>query len=226
MPKAIFSACKLWRGKVLGITSVGAQRSIIRLLGSGVICAEEVTAHPGGAFDRLWLPGPNPQRGMRRLCGLGDQADILEMVVLALIRERVLGPHAADDFDAFFQQRGALFAGNAIALELGRRIALSKTHVKATIGNDINGCGIFSHAHRIVQRQQQQKRPNPDPTGHGRHSAGNRQQGRRVAIFSKVMFGQPNGVITELFGYLCLFELLGIKLRLGFAPLGRIAKRK
>ena len=82
------------------------------------------------------------------------------------------------------------------SVKFARGIALTDTQIKASAGPDIDARRVFCYPDRMLKRHQQNIGPDPNTARSRGNGCGGRQDGRIIAIFSEMVFRQPDVVIA------------------------------
>ena len=102
------------------------------------------------------LAARHPQRGMRILHGLGDHRPGRDVVELAGVGERVLGPHARDHFDGLAPLGLGGLRIHLEAVHLDERCGAAGSQVHAAVADDVQHGGALGDPHRVIVRAGQQ----------------------------------------------------------------------
>ena len=82
------------------------------------------------------------------------------------------------------------------SLKLARGIALTGTQIKTSVGPDIDARRVFCHSDRMLKRHQQNIGPDPNAARSRGNGCSGRQGRRIIAVFSEMVFRQPDVVIA------------------------------
>src|SRR5579864_5321669 len=161
-------------------------------------CRERVLAGAGNADWRV-----------RLLVGSRHGARLVEAVVLALIRERVLGPSLLQNLERFEKALAAFFVGDAIGAVAARVAAAPGAENETAAADDIDRRRLFREAQGVGQRQHVHGRADPDALRARRDLAGDvhrRAQYRAAGLL--VDFGKPEHVEAPTVGGFDLLKTL------------------
>jgi hypothetical protein len=125
--------------------------------------------------------------------------------------ERTVGEPAPQDGDALFEQRRAMAPVDAERLELLEFVPEAETEAQAAVRQDVHDGGVFGDAQWIVQRQQQDGRPDGHPFGTYCDGGGHREDRRQVVVVDEVVLGEPHRVEAEIFDRRHVIERLRVQ---------------
>ena len=144
------------------------------LLGAGILIEDQIEAARGGAADRLFAAGRHPQRRMRLLRRRRLDHDVLEMPEAAVVREALArGPRLRHHRNGLLEARLGLVRRDRKTLELAVAVALADAEIEAAAGDQIERRRLLGEQYRIVPRQHDHRRAEPQRLGAhgGRHQA-------------------------------------------------------
>src|SRR3990172_1061841 len=175
--------------EILDSTPRSAQRLVIILLLMGAGGINEVVAQTLDTLYRFWSARRQPDRRMRLLHWPRLKVDIAQPGKSAIDRKPGLGPGTPNYLTPSLETGASFLARNTEGLELLEPIALAEPQVEAAVGDDVDDCGVFGDAQRMMERQQNYKGPDSYPLGPGGDSGSNREESRRIAVIQEMMLG-------------------------------------
>src|SRR6185312_11961423 len=89
----------------------------------------------------------------RLLVRLRRQRDVVEAVILALVRKPVLGPGLLEDFERLGKTLAAFAVGHAIGLVGAREAAAADAEDETSVTDLIDRRRLLGEAQRVAQRQ-------------------------------------------------------------------------
>jgi hypothetical protein len=108
------------------------------LRGERVLAEQHVIATPGDLADRVCAAGPHPERWMRFLLRWRLNDDVVELPILAPMRERRFrGEGFGDDVHRLLKARLGLFQRDAEAGEFVVPVAFADPEIKPAAGQKV-----------------------------------------------------------------------------------------
>src|SRR5215831_7454589 len=160
--------------------------------------------------------GGYAHRRVRHLQRARYHAQITGTKIFALERELLALPRREDEIERFLEAFAALFLGDVKPDIVERERAATDPEFEPSIAEDVGGRGLFDDLHRIVQRQQGHRGPEPDAAG---ALARRRQYHQRVGEDrerpTEVELAEPRGIEAEIVAELDLCEDVLVALMLG-----------
>ena len=196
-PRRSGTVAAMW--KSLRVVPVGPQHVVVDL-GRSRAAAEEVQAHLRRPLDGLRRRPADPHRRMRPLQRRRGDPDVAQRVVLPVDRDGLARQQPPHDREAFLHPPGALAGGDALIVELARAGTRAHAEVEPAAGDEVQRGGVLRDPDGVVQRKQQQERPDANPTGPRGDGGADRQQRGGVAVVDEVVLGEPRFVETHLLG--------------------------
>ena len=213
--------------KGLGVADVVAgldTRRFIDLLQVRVGQPEQVRAAPSRTAHARHARCADPQWRCGLLHRLGHQAGVGDLVVDAVVGERVVRPQSVQDVEPFAEAPEALATRDPVAVELMAGVSLAEPHVDASVRQHVQRSDVLGDADRVVQRQQQQVETDPDPFSACGDGRSERDDRRRVPVVGEVVFGQPDRLVAERLGMFDERELVAVHVRERSTPRRRVAE--
>ena len=127
----------------------------------------------------------------------------LDLEVLALEVDVLARPEFVDDRDRLLEQRDLVGARPAEQLELRLVVADADTQDHPPARDHVHHGGVLGNLHRVVERQQHDRRAEVDPIGDGREGAQPDERGRRVAVVHHVVLGEEEPIEAHLLWRAC-----------------------
>ena len=156
--------------------------------GRGQLVEQQLEAAPRHLADRIRIAGRHPDRRMRLLLRRRLDDDVLEVPVLAVMREALVRrPRFDDERETFLEALVGLFHRNAEARELVVAIALADAEFEPAAGQQVDGGGLLGQQHRIVPGQHHHRGAEPQRLGARREPGQQRQARRNLAEASEMM---------------------------------------
>src|SRR6516164_815771 len=124
-----------------------------------MLAQQHVIATPDNLVHRVLTAGPHPERRMGLLRGRRLDDDIVELPVLAPVRERRFrGESLGDDLKRFLEARVSLLQGYAEPGEFIVPVALADPEIEPAAGQQIKGCRLLCQQHWVVPGQYEHRR--------------------------------------------------------------------
>ena len=98
---------------------------------------------------------------MRLLVWFGDHTHVAERVVLSGIGKAFLGEGEPHDLQELLKPISALGVGDIVAIVGAREAAAADAQINAALADVVQRGDLFSHAHRVSQRENQHRRAHP-----------------------------------------------------------------
>ena len=112
---------------------------------------EDRQPHPPDRGVRLLGHRRDAKRRVRLLVGLGHRAHVVELEILALVREPILPPRLEDDLERFVEPRLALLERDVEAGVLAREPAAPHAEVEPSLAQVIERRHVLGQAQRMAQ---------------------------------------------------------------------------
>ncbi len=152
----------------------------------------------------------DPQRRAARLHRGRRHRDVVELVALAVVAERLARPGQLQDVDALFGERHAARNRDAEGAELVRRIPEPGAQLHPAAGDLVEDGEVLGEADRMRERQQGDIGGDAHPLRHGGGGAGDGGEAREVTVLDEVVLAEPHEVEAELVEEGELLEGLGV----------------
>ena len=196
--------------------------ALLRQLGVGAMGVhQDREALAGGPIDGALAGGGHPGGGMRALAGLGQQLDVVELPVFALVADAFVGPARQHDLDGFAEALGALGHGDAEGLELDPGEAAAGAEVDPAAGEMVEQRDLLGEAQGVVERGQGDGGADPEAPGLGGGERGHHVHRGADREAGEVVLGQPHGVEPGLVHDLQTLDGAGVDVFQGQAPVGQ-----
>ena len=163
----------------------------------------------GGARDPGGHLRADEDRGRGCWRGRGWMPTSSSVPVAPVVRHAILGPEAADDLDTFGEAAHALGHRHLEDGELFGPVAESDAEHEAPAGDHVHEGGGLGQLDRVVERQQDQVRPDPQPLDLGRQALEHRQERKVVEPWGDVMLPSPDRVEPQAADQPRLLDRLG-----------------
>ena len=147
--------------------------------------------------------------GARRLQRARRDGGVLELPVTSLVRDVVLGPQPADDADGLGEPAHAFRHGNAVDGVLLRPVAEPDAEQELAAADDVHEGADLGQLDRVVQRQQRDVGPEPQPLGVGGEALQQGQLREEVEARRDVMLAGPDRIEAERADQAHLLQRLG-----------------
>jgi len=167
--------------------------------------------HLRRALDGLGRDGAKPQRRMRTLQGRRRNLDVFQLAELAIEGDAFSAQQALNEGNPFLQTCATLCVRNALIAEFLTSIAQTNAKFEPTVRNKVDGRGVLSDAHGVVQRKEHEEGANANPCGPRSDGGSDWQKGRRITVVNEVVLGQPAIVVAHAFGVCDEIEVIAIK---------------
>jgi len=162
-------------------------------------------------------------RRVRLLDGPRHHRDVLDLIERAAVAETLAGPRQADDLERLVEARAVLRHRHPKAVELARDRAPAHAELEAAAREHVRGRRLLGAAQRMMERQQGDRGPDPDPPralGDHRHDHQRARQQRERA--AEVQLRQPRHVEAERVAERDQLEHLGVAVGVGLS--GRLRR--
>ena len=166
-----------------------------------MLAQQHVVAALGDLADRVGAARPHPERRMRFLRGRRLDDDVVELPIFAAMRERRFRDKGlGDHVERFLEALVGLLHRHAKAGKLVPAIAFADAEIEPPAGQQVEGRGLLGQQHRIVPRQHQYRRAEPQMPG-ARAEPGQQIEARRdLAKAGEMMLDQKRAVIAQRLG--------------------------
>src|SRR5262249_46204895 len=121
---------------------------------------------------------------------------------LAVVAERTALEGLQEDVDRLFPARATALELETEALELVWLIAAPESDVEPAAGQEIQGGDLLGDHQGMVERHDDDGRPDADARGLRRDVRGKLRRPREIAVGREVMLGEPDVAEAEVFGRL------------------------
>ena len=170
---------------------------------------EQRIAEPAQHRERVLAGAGDADRRVRLLVRPRHRARVVEAVILAVVRERVLGPRLLHDFERLVKALAAFRIGHAIGGIAARVAAAPGTEEQAPAARLVDRRGLLGQPQRMVQRQHMHRRADLDPLRARGELPGDVERRAQYRTPRLLMdFGQPEHVEAPALGVLGLLEAL------------------
>ena len=126
--------------------------------------------------------GGDPYRRCRFLVRLGDDGDVIETMVDAVVGEGRFGPGALYYVENFAKPRLALGVGNTVGRIGLRDAAATDAKDQPAVAQLIDRGGLLGEPQRVAERQDLHRDPDLDPAGARGDRAGDAERRRQAPI--------------------------------------------
>ncbi|HKM71132.1 MAG TPA: hypothetical protein VJX94_13945 [Stellaceae bacterium] len=171
----------------------------------------QVIAAPRGPGHTLVAHRGHPDRRAGFLHRGRRHADIGEIVVFALVAERLSSEAALDDPQRLEGPPEPFVERDAEAMELLRGRADADRQIDPAARDVVENRDVLGDPHRVVQGQKQHIGTDANPLGARRHRGQKRDRRRVPRVFREVVFARPDIVEGELFGEHRLLQVVPIE---------------
>ena len=130
----------------------------------------------------------------------------LHVEVLAAVLDVLARPEAPDDRDRLLEELRLVLARAAEELELRLEVADADSEDHPPTGDHVDHRGVLGHLHRVVERQEHDRRAEVDALRHGGEGAEPDERGGHVAVVHHVVLGEEEPVEADLLGELPRLE--------------------
>ena len=158
----------------------------------------QAVAALAGSGEALRAERGQVDAGSGLLHGLGRHPDAREPEVLPLVAELVLGEALPDHLERLVGPPERLLRVEPEHRALTRHRPGADDQLQAPAGQDVHGGRVLGHPQRVVQREQQHVRPQPDHRRPGGRRGQQRELGRVVLVLGEVVLGQPPAAEPQL----------------------------
>ena len=168
---------------------------------------EHRVAELGDRRERVGAVRRDADLGPRLLVRLRGHRDVVEAVILALVRKPVLGPGLFQDFERLGEAVAAFAVRHAIGLVGAREAAATDAEDQPAVADLIDRRDLLGEAQRMAQRQHLDRGADLHPLGAGGDRAGQGQRRRQHRTLRRDMdLGQPHRVEAPALGRVDLLE--------------------
>ena len=175
----------------------------------GELVEQQLGAAPRHLADRVRTAGRHPDRRMRLLPRRRLDDDVLEIPVLAVMREALVrGPGLDDQREAFLEALVGLLHRDAEARELVVAVALADAEFEPAAGQQIDGGRLLGEQHRVVPGQHHHGGAEPQRLG-ARREPGQQVEARRdLAEAGEMMLDHEGRVVAQRLGLDVVFDVV------------------
>src|SRR5438094_958589 len=153
---------------------------------------------------------------MRLLYDPGHEVDVLQIPVLALGRDSLLGPHPPDHADGLFEALAALRHRHAVDLELLRQESAAEAGVQATLAHVVEHREVAAEVRRVVKRRDHRAGDEADAPGARCHRRQEHAGIRRMpAVIVERVLDRLDRAVAERVGALGDAQALLVVVRRG-----------
>ena len=183
-----------------------------------LVANEDREAELAGEGERLPALDRDADRRVRLLVRLGHELHVAEPVVLALVREALLGPGLENDLQRLEKERPALRVVDVVPLVGFQERAAADAEDQTALAEVVDDRRLFGHAQGVGERQDLHRQADPDaPGARGDGARADERRGEHRALRPEMRFAEPEGVERRIVGHLHQAEPLLKDLRLGRA---------
>ena len=121
--------------------------------------------------------------------------------MLALVVDVLARPGTPDEIERLLQARDLLLLAHPEQLELRVEVPEPAAQAHAAVGDDVHHRGGLRHLNRVVERQQEDRRPDLDPLGPRGERRTRDQRRGQITVGHHVMLRDEDAVEAALLGY-------------------------
>ena len=158
---------------------------------------EDAVCEARCAADRGLCAAADEDGDPRR--GRGPDGERREVVDRAAVGERLAGPCLREDAQDLIHRRAAATGVGAEPGELDLRPAESEAQDQPPMAEQLDGRRVLGEAERVVQRREDDARPELDPRSRLRDRRTDHEERGHVPVVDEVVLGRPDGREAEPF---------------------------